>query len=290
MFSLDKKALSPSNPWHVCVRARLLGLGTDGTTSHITLPCDSDFRVGDVVNLFEEDGGNLDSAYTASTFALTATVGGAVQTFGSHVAGSGYTSGSHVVDLLGGSGTGARARVTIAGGEVTSAQLLSAGSGYHHSDQLTFNLPGGGSGFAIEVGDVSVADAAPFTLTDYYVVGAGTDSDGHPWIELSASEGGTAITVTGDGGTGSADNDLPAHINIKLSEWFAVCGVREFSLDISRDELDVTTLPAETAPPVATPWLHSAPPKRATPRPPAPCRVLHLRPRQHRQPPPRRFS
>ena len=42
---------------------------------------------------------------------------------------------------------------------------------------------------------------------------------------------------------GTADNDLPAHINIKLSEWFAVCGVREFSLDISRDELDVTTLP-----------------------------------------------
>ena len=224
----------------VCVRD-FSAWGTDGTTSHITLPCDSDFRVGDVVNLFEEDGGNLDSAYTASTFALTATVGGAVQTFGSHVAGSGYTSGSHVVDLLGGSGTGARARVTIAGGEVTSAQLLSAGSGYHHSDQLTFNLPGGGSGFAIEVGDVSVADAAPFTLTDYYVVGAGTDSNGNPGS--SAFERGTAITVAGDGGTGSADNDLPAHINIKLSEWFAVCGVREFSLDISRDELDVTTLP-----------------------------------------------
>ena len=52
-------------PWHVCVRARLLG---PFTTSHITLPCDSDFRVGDVVNLFEEDGGNLDGAFTASAF------------------------------------------------------------------------------------------------------------------------------------------------------------------------------------------------------------------------------
>ena len=155
----------------VCVRD-FSAWGTDGTTSHITLPCDSDFRVGDVVNLFEEDGGNLDGSFTASTFSLPATVGGAVETFGSHVAGSGYTSGSHVVDLIGGSGTGARARVTIAGGEVTGAQLLSAGSGYHHSDQLTFNLPGGGSGFAIEVGDVSAADVTPFTLTDYYVVGA----------------------------------------------------------------------------------------------------------------------
>ena len=227
----------------VCVRD-FSAWGTDGTTSHITLPCDSDLRVGDVVNLFEEDGGNLDSAFTASTFALGASAPvGALKTFGSHVAGSGYTNGSYVVDLLGGSGTGARARVTISGGEVTAAQLLDAGSGYVHSDQLTFNLPSGGSGFAIEVGDVSTSDASPFALTDYYVVGAGTDADGHPWIELSATEGGTAITVTGDGGTGSADNDLPAHINIKLAEWFAVCGVRQFSLDISRDELDVTTLP-----------------------------------------------
>ena len=227
----------------VCVRD-FSAWGTDGTTSHITLPCDADLRVGDVVNLFEEDGGNLDGSFTASTFSLPDEgVEGAVETFGSHVAGSGYTSGSHIVDLIGGSGTGARARVTIAGGEVTGAQLLSAGSGYHHSDQLTFNLPGGGSGFAIEVGAVSSADAVPFALTDYYVVGTGTDSDGHPWIQLSATENGAAITVAGDGGTGTADNDLPAHINIKLSEWFAVCGVREFSLDISRDELDVTTLP-----------------------------------------------
>ena len=49
--------------------------------------------------------------------------------------------------------------------------------------------------------------------------------------------------MNGDGGTGSADNELPAHINIRLADWFSVCGVREFSLDISRDELDVTTLP-----------------------------------------------
>jgi hypothetical protein len=46
-----------------------------------------------------------------------------------------------------------------------------------------------------------------------------------------------------DGGTGSADSDLPAHINIRLADWYSVCGVRDFSLEIERDELDVTTLP-----------------------------------------------
>ena len=55
------------------------------------------------------------------------------------------------------------------------------------------------------------------------------------------------LTARKLGGTGSADNPLPAHINIELADYLSVCGVREFSLDISRDELDVTTLPcAET--------------------------------------------
>ena len=128
----------------VCVRD-FSAFGTDGTTSHITLSCGADFRVGDVVQLTAEDGANLDSSFTEGT--------------------------------------------------------------------------------------------------DYYVVTVGEDVNGDPFIELSAAAAGTAITVTGDGGTGSADSPLPAHINIALADYFAVCGVRSFSVDISRDELDVTTLP-----------------------------------------------
>ena len=250
----------------VCVRD-FSAWGTDGTTSHITLECGADFRLGDVVNLFEEDGGNLDGSFTASTYSLPASApAGALVTFGSHVAGAGYTNGTYNVDLIGGSGTGARARVVISGGEVTAAQLLSAGSGYKSTDQLTFTLPSGGAGFVIEADVVSEGSVTPFALTDYYVVGTGVDADGHPWIELSATEGGTAITVAGDGGTGSEDSQLPAHINIKLADWFSVCGVREFSLDISRDELDITTLPCviDTTDGCTT-WPLSAPPSPAMP-------------------------
>ena len=50
----------------------------------------------------------------------------------------------------------------------------------------------------------------------------------------------TAITLNGDGGTGTANAGI---IEIELCDFYAVCGVREFSLDISREELDVTTLP-----------------------------------------------
>jgi len=116
--------------------------GTDGTTTHITVPCTHDFRVGDIVCLTEGADANIDSSFTAST------------------------SGSP---------------------------------------------------------------------SPYYIVAVDAD-----WIELSATAGGTAIAAAGDGGTGSANAGI---IEIELCDFYAVCGVREFSLDISREELDITTLP-----------------------------------------------
>ena len=41
--------------------------GTDGTTSHITVPCTHDFRVGDIVCFYEGVGASLDTALQAST-------------------------------------------------------------------------------------------------------------------------------------------------------------------------------------------------------------------------------
>ena len=63
-------------------------------------------------------------------------------------------------------------------------------------------------------------------------------------IDVSATDGGTAITLNGDGGTGTADTPGSAnHIAIDYAEFAAVCQVREFSIEITREELDVTTLP-----------------------------------------------
>ena len=56
----------------------------------------------------------------------------------------------------------------------------------------------------------------------------------------------TDITLTGDGGTGTADNPLPAHINVRLTEYAVVCQVRSVSLDLSRETLDTTSLPCNT--------------------------------------------
>jgi len=215
--------------------------GTDGTTSHITVPCTHDFRVGDIVCFYEGTGASLDTALQASTDStrsVRVVQDGTILSFGSAVAGSGYTDASYTgVALTGGSGSGATANIVVSGGGVAAGSvLIDGGSGYKSTDQLSAadgDLGGGGgSGFTIEVDSVFSAGAG---VRGYYVVATGAS-----WIEVSGTAGGTAITVNGDGGTGTANAGI---IEIELCDFYAVCGVREFSLDISREELDVTTLP-----------------------------------------------
>jgi len=120
----------------------------------ITVPTDNDYRIGDTVVFEEEQGGNLDTALTAST-----------------------------------------------------------------------------------------PDTNPAAYTVYWVVAVAAD---RTTISVSATQGGTAVTFNGDGGTGSANSSTPAHIGIFYYPYGAVCAVREFSLEISREEIDVTTLPSGT--------------------------------------------
>lgn len=67
----------------------------------------------------------------------------------------------------------------------------------------------------------------------------GADMEGYSYIILEG------VTLSGSGGTGSEDTPSPAHINITLCDYMTTCNVRSFSVDFSRDELDVTTLPCE---------------------------------------------
>ena len=217
--------------------------GTDGTDSHITVPCEHDFRVGDLVAFYETNNGSIDTALTPSVdgnrvqLAPRTAVDGTILTLGTFVAGSGYTDGSYTgVALTNGSGSGATADITVASGGVTAVTLVDGGQGYEETDQLSAADSdlggGGGSGFTVEVGDVL---SIPTGVTCYYVVATGND-----WIEVSGTPGGTAISMNGDGGTGTADQGT---IEVELCDFTAMCGVRDFSLDITREELDTTTLP-----------------------------------------------
>jgi len=74
---------------------------------------------------------------------------GAVNLFTLTNAGSSYTNGTYTLtSLTGGTGTGAKATITVAGGVVTTVVITTRGSGYTVGDTLSASLPAG-SGFQI---------------------------------------------------------------------------------------------------------------------------------------------
>jgi len=118
------------------------------------------------------------------------------------------------------------------------------------------DFPAGTSITVPSSNDYRVGDAVKFTEegtanldsaltagTTYYVVTRSATA-----ISVSATSGGSAITLNGDGGTGSADTAGSAnHIKVDMADYQVVCQVREFSIDITREELDTTTLGCSTA-------------------------------------------
>ena len=86
-------------------------------------------------------------------------------------------------------------------------------------------------------------DSALTAGTTYYVSAVTSNT-----ISVSATSGGSAITLLGDGGTGSANTAGAAnHIAIAYSTYAAVCQVATFSIDLTRDEIETTTLPCGVA-------------------------------------------
>jgi hypothetical protein len=78
-----------------------------------------------------------------------------IKTLGTITPGSGYVNAVYTnVPLTGGSGMGARATISVVGGQVTTVTVTDRGAGYEIGDILSAsntNLGGSGSGFAIPV-------------------------------------------------------------------------------------------------------------------------------------------
>lgn len=65
-------------------------------------------------------------------------------------------------------------------------------------------------------------------------------------MTISATDGGTAIALDGDGGTGTADTaGAGNHIEVSFASSFAMCEVPNISLTLSRGEIDRTALPCK---------------------------------------------
>jgi len=206
--------------------------------TEITVPASNDYRVGDQIVFTEEGSSSIDSALTAGTtyhivsvssdgtkIEVSETAGGDPITLngdggaevagvlvlgdstGTITAGSSYVDGTYEgVSLTGGNGSGAVATITIASNEVTGVDVTTGGSGYENADTL-----------GAAVADIGGAGSG-FVLT------------------LGADDVTTANTDT----AGDAN-----HIKVALADFAVVCQVREFSIEITREELDVTTLPCD---------------------------------------------
>jgi len=204
----------------------------------ITVPGDHDFQINDPV-VFTTDGSAVlepkltaNTKYfvvdkTTTTISVSATKGGTaivldglgglagsgVGTLAAATAGVGYTPGTYTdVRLVQGTATTGRATVVVpAGGAVNAGAITitTAGTGYTTAaGGITLTGGRNAAGAAID----AVAPTTAFTGT-------------------------ATLTTVRENSTG--------HINVAYSEFDLVCMVQEWSMDFSREEIDITTLPCK---------------------------------------------
>lgn len=111
----------------------------------------------EVINI---DNNGVGAGVSEFTFA------GLVLTLNTLVGGTSYTNGTYtVVALTGGSGSGAKATIVVAGGSVTSVTITTPGNGYAVGNTLSAtaaSIGGTGSGFSIKVATIN----SGFTQSD----------------------------------------------------------------------------------------------------------------------------
>ena len=99
---------------------------------------------------------------------------------------------------------------------------VGANTRFRVGDPVVFTVEGG-----------ATLDTGLIAGAHYFVNGIPNPGE----ITIADSAGGSTKTLLGDG----VDNG--GHINLAFDGTLAVCSVQEFSLDLSRDSVDVTTLP-----------------------------------------------
>ena len=141
--------------------------------------------------------GGLWAQYLARNFSV------GINTFSSFVAGSGYTTnGTYLVNLVGGSGSGASAYVTCSGGHVTDVSVCWPGTGYTvdnvlHTNDVFGDINGAGAGFTCTVGSVlgvSVPTAGWVLAAKWD--GANTITIYTQWPNTYPADTGTSISMS----------------------------------------------------------------------------------------------
>lgn len=144
---------------------------------------------------------NLDSIRGGRTLDVSGygpAVSNGVGTFGAITGGAGYVNGTYPnVALTGGTGTGARADITVSGGAVTSVVKVNPGTGYTAGDSLsaaTADIGGGtGAGFAVVVASVTSVDKARVVHAGHLIIRETATKEYRPMPINAARDGYAAL-------------------------------------------------------------------------------------------------
>ena len=231
----------------------------------IYLPCNSDYDIGDCIEVervkipsgegVAADGGAI-IADGDTFYVVVDGKGGAgdVDGCGNSMEGVPYISVSATED-----GTAIIWDTTHAGEEAVTGVLsgdltvTTAGSGYNGAAAGTLtnvDLINTAPTRAGSNGRATVVVGVGGAITSVTVTSGGAGYGAGDTVYLAIDNGGgtlAQLTVPASGVTDVRSNSSEGNYIFRLCDFQTVCGVRSFSLDLSRDELDVTTLPCSVS-------------------------------------------
>ena len=223
------------------VKACLLDNTDFSAGQDINVPAGNGFRLGDAIKFTEAGTGKIDTALTAGTTYYVVKVGsGTMQVSASN--------GGTAITLNGDGGLGGPSGGVVSGTltPVTTLPTVSGNYGAGPYTGVATTTTGGGSGLTVDVtvatnnvtAIVVNAGGAGYKVGDTVkidgaLLGGTTVTD-----DLSITIG-TASPITAGGDTPGSDN----HIELDMADYMSVCSVTEWSLSLSKDQADVTTLP-----------------------------------------------
>ena len=177
---------------------------------------------GKIMDRFRDEyAGGLTFAYTDYRLAKQTVTGGEagrIKTFTVTTGGTGFTDGTHTgVDIVGGTGNGAKATVVVSGNAVTTMTISTAGRSYKVGDTILVSggTPGigGGTGTAITVATIGSAGTSINNVRN--LGGNGMIVDSVVWQYADDEQVGDSLLGRYTGETPSDTDGLEGQTDVK---------------------------------------------------------------------------
>ena len=235
--------------------------------TRIYLPCAADYDIDDCIEIERvkipsgegvSDDGGVSVIETGDTYYIVNDgkgVAGDVDACGNDMEGVPYIEVSMVQGGSAISWDTSKAGEPLTSGVLTGELTVStAGTGYNGGQAGALqNVDLINQAYVGRSGDSARADVvfgAGGVVESVTITSGGAGYSAGDMVYLALDNGGGTVAIMQVPGTGVTDvrgNSPEGSYTFRLCDFQTVCGVRSFSIDLSRDELDVTTLPCSVS-------------------------------------------